>query len=142
MVMSDLLNLFYENFTPILAGMTILSFIGNIIQYLKKKSIRHSLDSMYHSIQRTIRINSDQGKEYYREMNNYEFIHILYDLRYVNVSILRSLGVKREFGQFEAPDVRSFSFLYRFCRLNYLTIIKIKEKWPKLVTDKRVSNLE
>lgn len=121
----SLLQFVSDNFAPLLAAITIISFIFNIIQYKTNRDVQFHLDSIYQSCVNTIRISSS------REWTQAEYVHILYLIRIQAVSGLRSLGIKRDYGAFD--QITTQGFLYRFLASSYHTLLRVKEKWPNLI---------
>ncbi len=132
MNLNAFIDFIHKNFTPILGGITIISFIINIIQYRTKKNVRYFLDSIYQTSVRTVRMNEK------KEKSNTELIHILYIIRDQTVSGLRSVGIRRSYGSYDS--VSDQGVFFRFFRNSYRLIMKIKEKWPTLFKRKKNSN--
>ncbi len=124
MDINTLLTFISDNFTPLLTAISVLSFIMNLIQYKTNRDVQYHLDSIYQSCVNSIRIGreSDWTKD--------EFIHILYMIRIQATSGLRSIGIKRGYGKFD--EITNQGWLYRSLANIYRTLLKAKEKSPKL----------
>jgi hypothetical protein len=122
---SQLFQILHDNFTPILGGITVISFVMNILQYKTNKNSTFFLQNIYQTCIRTIRMNEK------REKSNDELIHLFYLIRDQSVSGLRSCGVKMGYGSYDQVTTRGY--LYRFCSDKYILIMKIREKLPTLI---------
>jgi hypothetical protein len=125
MSISDLFKAIHDNITPILAVMTIISFIINLLQYKTKKDLGYFLDSIYHTCWRTVRRNEKVKK------TNEELINTIFTLRTQAAAGLRSIGIKRTYGLYD-QNIESGA-IYSFCRSAFRLSMKIKEKLPLLI---------
>jgi hypothetical protein len=125
MTLNKLLQFVYENLNPILAAITIFSFIANIVQHKTNKNTRYILDTTYQTCLRTIRTNERQQK------TNEELIHLIYIIRDQTVSALRSIGVQMSYGSYDQVNMRQ-GRIYRFLKTSYWLILIVKSKLPNI----------
>jgi hypothetical protein len=122
---SAFLKIIHDNLTPILTGMTIFSFVINILQYKTKKNLGFFLDSIYHTCWRTVRRNETVEK------TNEELINTIFILRTQAAAGLQSIGVKRTYGLYD--QVNEDGIIYRFFKKNFTLLTKIKENLPSIL---------
>ena len=133
MELKKFIDIVYQNLTPILAGITIISFIMNVIQYKTKKNLRFILDGMLQNCVRIIRSNEK------KEKSNSEFVNLIYIMRDHTVSGLRALGGYCSYGSYDYINSRGKVFI--FLKNTFYLIKKVKEKWPEIRSSKKTVQL-
>ncbi len=127
MSMNDFLQFLADNLTPILAAITILSFVANVVQYKTNKNIRFILDSIYQTCYRTINVNRA------RERSGQELIDVIFLIRDQAVSGLRSIGVRKHYGSYDGTSSGEHGLLYSTLRNIYHLLLIIRKKIPNLI---------
>lgn len=124
MELNQLFESIQKNSISLLGAITIISFIINIVQAYTKQSASHILDGIYHICYRRIRRNEKVA------LSNEDLMSTLYDIRTQSVSGLKTLGIRRSYGHYDARN--KDGILYRYFQRQYKLLMKIKEKAPNL----------
>ena len=130
--LNGLIQFVYDNLTPLLGAITVISFCLNIVQYKTKKIVQHVFSSIYHTANRAYHENNENKK------SNQELASLIISIRHQSVAGLRSSGVQWYYEDSGMPG--SQGIIYRILNAIYRILLAIRIKVPLLIkgSDPRV----